>query len=352
MIDWVPNKKINYKCVNTLLKKSEDCKQFTNYGPNVKDLEKYIHEKYKLDNNKSVIVVVNASLGLQILTKSISQFNNKNNIWATQSFTFPSSNQGSLQTSRILDIDLEGGLNLEEITDDIEGIIVTNVFGNIVNIDKYVDFCEKKNLFLVFDNAATHFTFYKNKNCLNYGTGCVISFHHTKPFGFGEGGAIIVDKKYENLIRKMINFGITNIDKEPYYSKYSNNCKMSDISAVYILQYLKDNFDNIIVKHRDLYKYFKTKITDLDLKLFPSFHDKNKSCVSCFCLLFKNKEMSIRVCRLLKKKGVFNRKYYHLLKKTPNANIIYDKILCLPCTIDMNYKDIDLIVDLLKKIIL
>ena len=53
------------------------------------------------------------------------------------------------------------------------------------------------NKFLIFDNAATPFTYYKGKSCCNYGHGSTISFHHTKPLGFGEGGAIIVDKKYE-----------------------------------------------------------------------------------------------------------------------------------------------------------
>ena len=108
---------------------------------------------------------------------------------------------------------------------------------------------------IYFDNAATSYTFYKGKNCLNYGNGCTISFHHTKPFGFGEGGAIIVDKKYEKNIRCLNNFGIGLTDN--YYVKEGNNNKMSEVSAVYIIQYLENNFDLIIKKHQDLYKYFK-----------------------------------------------------------------------------------------------
>ena len=87
-------------------------------------------------------------------------------------------------------------------------MIVTNIFGNVVDIQKYESFCRENNKFLIFDNAATGYTEYKGKNCLNFGIGCTISFHHTKPFGFGEGGAIIVDKKYEKSIRCLNNFGI------------------------------------------------------------------------------------------------------------------------------------------------
>ena len=352
MIDWVPNKLINYEKIKNLLDKCQKNKQFTNYGPNVQLLEKFIHNKYKIDENKSVIAVVNASLGLQILTYILNLYHNKDIQWATQSFTFPPSNQGTLKTSIILDIDLEGGLNLNEVNNDIGGLIVTNIFGNIVDIDKYLEYCEKNNKFLIFDNAATHYTFYKGKNCLNYGHGSVISFHHTKPFGFGEGGAIIVDKKYEYIIRNMINFGIDNNikNKENYYSNNANNCKMSDISAVFVLQYLQDYFDIIIQKHHDLYNYFieqKNK-NNINIELFPSFHDKNNICISCFCILFKNKELSLKIKEKLLENNIFCRKYYHPLKKTKNTCIIYDKILSLPCTKDMNYSDIDNIINHIK----
>ena len=39
---------------------------------------------------------------------------------------------------------------------------------------------------------------YESKIQIN-GDGSIISFHHTKPLGFGEGGAIIVDKNMKNL---------------------------------------------------------------------------------------------------------------------------------------------------------
>ena len=352
MINWVPDKNINYEKIKLLLQKCEKNNQFTNYGPNVELLEKFIHSKYILDDNKSVIAIVNASLGLQILTYAFNLYHNKDIQWATQSFTFPPSNQGTLKTSIILDIDLEGGLDLNEVNNDIGGLIVTNIFGNIVNIDKYVKYCDKNNKFLIFDNAATHYTFYKNKNSLNYGNGCVISFHHTKPFGFGEGGAIIVDKKYENIIRNMINFGINNKNDGNYYSMHANNCKMSDISAVFILQYLYDYFDIIILKHRDLYNYFikQKNNNNLDIELYPSFHDNNNINISCFCILFKNEELSLKIKKKFLENDIFCKKYYHPLKETKNTCIIYDRILCLPCNKDMNYSDIDNIVNLIKLI--
>jgi dTDP-4-amino-4,6-dideoxygalactose transaminase len=122
---------------------------------------------------------------------------------------------------------------------------------------------------------------------------------------------------------------------------------MSDIAAVYILQYL-DSFDNIINQHKLLYKYFKTQIIKLKLplKLFPSFHDEDKIMASCFCLLFDNYDDAVRL-RLLEN-DIFCRKYYHPLKETKKTVEIYNKILCLPCNVDMTKENIDFIINIIK----
>lgn len=346
-IKWVPNKKINSKRVNELFEESIETRRFSNGGPNVELLEKIIREKLRIDDSKSVIVVTNGSVALHSLATSIEYFNNRKINWATQSFTFPPSAQGTLSNAKIVDIDKDGGLNLDELDESINGIIVTNIFGNVVDIEKYEKWANENNKFLIFDNAATPFTFYKDKSCCNYGNGSTISFHHTKPLGFGEGGAIIVDKKYENNIRCLNNFGINLTNK--YWVREGNNNKMSEISAVYILQYL-DNFNYIVKKHKELYEYFKKQIkeNDLSIKLFPSFHDNDKIMPSCFCLLFDDSKKSYEMEKKIKDNDIFCRKYYHPLKNTKNAMKIYNKILCIPCTVDMTFKNIDFILEIIK----
>jgi dTDP-4-amino-4,6-dideoxygalactose transaminase len=201
---------------------------------------------------------------------------------------------------------------------------------------------------LIFDNAATAYTFYKGKNCVNFGDGCIISLHHTKPFGFGEGGAIIVDKKYENLVRGLICFGM-NLSEKKHYLPEGNNYKMSEISAIYILQYLENNFYSIISIHQKLYDYFfnliNTKFSHLKCKLFPSFHDKTITC-ACFPILFENYNDNIRVNLL--ENGIFCKKYYHPLINTPNCLHIYNNILCIPCTKDMTEENINTILSIIE----
>jgi dTDP-4-amino-4,6-dideoxygalactose transaminase len=350
MLNWIPKKEINVDLVNEMLKKSQELNQFTNNGPNVKLLEEYIRKNFKIHDTKAVIVVTNGAVALHALSSGI-QYTEKTPInWATQAFTFPPSAQSNLSTVKIIDIDLDGGINLADLDNTINGIIVTNIFGNVVDIDKYVQWAKINNKYLIFDNAATAYTFYKGENCINYGDGCIISFHHTKPFGFGEGGAIIVDKKYEYSIRCLNNFGIGLTDN--YWVKEGNNNKMSDISAVYILQFLMCTMETIIDKHMRLYNYFKRKIEEehiVHFKLFPSFHKEEDRIVpSCFSLIFENYADSIRL-KLLEN-NIFCRKYYHPLNDAKNANVLFEKILCLPCTTEMTNADIDRIIQIINNI--
>ncbi len=306
---------------------------FTNSSKQfVKKLEDLIREKLNIDNDKAVICTMSGDGALHCLIASLNIYYSKKLKWVTQAFTFPSSACNNLNETIIIDIDNEGSLDINLVPLDVDGIIVTNVFGNVCNIDKYVDWCEKNNKILIFDNAATSYTFYKNKNSCNYGLGSIISFHHTKPFGFGEGGAIIVDKKYEELVRIAMNFGIDNISyyRELNWDRNGGNFKMSEISAVYIIQYLMDNFDRIVEHHKKLYRFIKK---NTNLKLYPNFSD-NEPVVSCICVLdskytkeYINKKID---------DGYFCRKYYNPLENLEVSKLFFDKIICIPCNLDIN----------------
>lgn len=345
IINWVAKKKINYNIIKKLTNICLEKNQFANNGDMVKNLENLIYDKLQIDENKKVIVVTNGSVAIHALILSINFYYNKNLKWATQSFTFPPSAQGPLSECNIYDIDLEGGIDLEEIDDNVDGIIVTNIFGNVVNINKYTIWAKKNNKFLIFDNAATAYSYYNNKNACNYGIGATISFHHTKPLGFGEGGAIIVDSKFENIIRNLNNFGI-NLTKN-YFYKYGNNFKMSEISAIYIIQYL-ENLNKLVKKHNKLFIYFNKKIKQLkQYKLFPNFADKNSRFLSCFCIIYKNN--SDNIIKEFNDNGICCRKYYNPLKQTTNSINLYNNIICLPCNFDITYQNINQYIDILKK---
>lgn len=52
--------------------------------------------------------------------------------------------------------------------------------------------------------------------------------------------------------------------------------------------------------------------------------------------------------KLLNHNNISARKYYHPLDNSKKSNELFSRILCIPCNIDMEYKDIDKIISLLK----
>jgi dTDP-4-amino-4,6-dideoxygalactose transaminase len=351
-IKWLANKNINWDEVRVIMSECEQANQFTNIGPVIIRLENFIREKFLIDDNKSVIVTSNGTSAIHALVAGLNMQHDKELVFATQSYTFPSSRQGSLKNSLIVDIDNEGGLDLDMLVKlDLiyDGIIVTNIHGNIVNINKYVDFCESNNKILIFDNAATGYTFYKRSrsenegsdkrsNSCNYGIGSIISFHHTKPFGFGEGGCIIVDRVYEKNIRLSLNFGLDNaLGENSKYSIHASNYRMCDINASFILSYLKDNFDQIIHRHSEIYEIFKNNCPN-GFKLFPNHSDSNPVC-SSICLLA---DQPIKLDKI----PFVVRKYYKPLDlNSKNSMDFYNRILCIPCNIDLTDEQIYYIIN-------
>lgn len=337
MTSLIAKKSIDFNMTNNMLYHCSETNMFTNSNKQyVHKLEKYIHKNFKIDDTKAVICTMSGDGALHCLISAFNIYHNKKLKWCTQSFTFPSSACGILKDAIIIDIDEEGSLDLnkidDKIIDNIDGIIVTNVFGNVCDIQKYEKWCNIRDKILVFDNAATSYSFYKNKNSCNYGIGSIISFHHTKPFGFGEGGAIIIDKKFENIIRITQNFGIDNSDylKKNNWNVWGANYKMSEISAIYILQYLKNNFYKIIEHHKMLYSYIKNNTNCI---LYPNFSDDFPvvSCISILNDIYDNNYIEQKI-----KCGLFCRKYYNPLINSDIALKFYKKILCIPCNIDID----------------
>lgn len=346
---WVNHKEIDFDNIKSILNVSIRTNQMTNYGPVVRSLEKFFMEKLGIDKEKCVIVVANGAVGLHALVSGIEMTHDKRMLYSTQAFTFPCSAQGSLINSSIVDIDNEMGLDLEQVdVDSIDGIIVTNLFGHTTQISKYTEWAKKYNKILLFDNATVSKTLYKGSNALNYGIGSIVSLHHTKPIGYGEGGLIIVDKKYEENIRRCINFGF-NLEKGVLkWDKNGSNYKMSEISAAFILEYLK-NFDKIVSKHIELYKYFLGEIQNIKVGKFPNFSD-DVPFVSCIPIIF-NKPITAEDLYQLELLGVTARKYYAPLESRPKSVDTYNRILCLPCHVDLDKDTITKYVSIIKSLV-
>ena len=292
-------------------------------------------------------------MGINALIGGLNIFYEQNLKWVVQSFTFPCSNQGLLNESIIIDLDENMGPNINDLEnriDEYDGILVTNCFGTSSNIELYETFCKKYNKLLLFDNAASPFTIYKNKNHLNYGLGCVVSLHHTKPIGFGEGGFIVFDKKYLESMEKTICFGYTKFDRYNY-EKYANNYKMSEIACIYIFEYLTQ-LNKIYEYHKNIISYFLLEINKNELsdkiKLFKSYSNYESSLMSTIPIIF---DFEINVDYFISKNVEAKKYYYPLDKNCIYSCNLFKNIICLPLTTDITFENIDFYINIIKDLV-
>lgn len=336
-INWVNKKKIDWEAVMYYMDFSIKENQFSNDGPLQEILSNKLRLLLGINDDKSIVLTSSGTAALHALVSSFNMYLQRDTKWATQDYTFPVSAQGVLKNSIIVDInydDVSPSIEeLEKVKDKIDGIIVTNVFGFSSVISIFVEWCNKNEKFLLFDNATAPYTLYNFTNVNNFGNGCIISLHHTKPLGFGEGGVIIVDKVYEPYVRKAINFGYTKTLKQ--WSPHGSNWRMSDIAASYVLQHLEKFYD-IVEKHQELAEYFVNGLKQTRFRLLKPY---NYGLHSCLPIVF-GKNIDIQ--------DVEYKKYYEPLMGLDNSKKLFKDIVCFPLNADMTTEDLDYIINYLK----
>lgn len=124
----------------------------------------------------------------------------------------------------------------ENISEKTTAIFPVNIFGMSCDHNKIRRIAKKHNLKLIYDSAQAFGTVYKGKMIGSLGDAEVFSFHATKIFHTGEGGAVVTNdtELYEKLCR-VRNFG---------FGGYLNcmelgfNGKMNEFSALVGLKLL------------------------------------------------------------------------------------------------------------------
>lgn len=340
MTDWVQKKPCDFAALASQLAETQRTNAFTNGGPATKRLEAEIKTRLGISQDKAVVATSSGTAALWAAKAAMDLRMSKRHRFATQAFTFPSSAQGSLSDTLILDIDGGGGLSLasaEMVKDRIDGIVVTNVFGCVVDIDRYAEWAAANGKILLFDNAATPLTMYGGKNSLNYGDCAICSLHHTKALGFGEGGFVVCDPGLEPFVRRAINFGIDNDADSPEWSRFGGNYKMSDVAAACILQFWDNAAERVIARTREV----RAELEDAcpGLRVFPSHHDEGTTPVhTCVPVLAKD---SASVLRMLNGSGVKARKYYAPLQRGfENTERVFSEIVCVPCHADVSRREV------------
>lgn len=255
---WTEPKEVNLDRVAQLLAPSIASQQFTNDGPGTGAFASYLHQRMQLPPDCTVLLAASGTAALHALVAGYNIVAGRALRWATQAMTFPSAVLGPLRGSVVVDNDpvhygpsLSG---LDSVCDAIDGVIVTNMFGFLCHTSKYVEWCQRNHKLLLFDNAATPMSSAAaESNSCAAGDGAFISLHETKPWGRGEGGAVVCPAgAIAAAVHRAMNFGFEYGQTVRVSHSESSNWRMSDIASAFIqshIEALTESGTDVRVQH-------------------------------------------------------------------------------------------------------
>ena len=236
------HKSIDWNRVEELLAISSAANQWSNFGPVSRLLERRIETVLDISPEMSVVVTASGTAALDAISALEEHKRRAPVRWLVSDFGFHCTRQGPFREAIVVDCDQRGVLDLAEVERVDEGsydaILVTNPFGVLDDLSEFVEFTERVDKLLVVDSAGA---FDAAHGPSRHSPVEALSFHHTKPWGFGEGGAMIVRREDEAMARSVINFGL--VEGEPV-AGVATNGKMSEPAAAFILSWL-DGLDDL-----------------------------------------------------------------------------------------------------------
>lgn len=339
-----------------LLEKIWTNKWLTNRGDLVLELENKLKDFLEVRN---ILITNNGTVPLQISLKLLGH----NKEILTTPFSYVATTSSIIWencTPVFVDIDPET-LTIDEnlleasLTNKTSAILATHVFGNPCNIEVIEKFSQKHNLKVIYDGAHCFGVKYKNQSIFNFGDISTCSFHATKLFHTGEGGAVFTNNN--DLFHKIFyshNFGHNGPE---VFHGLGINGKISELQAAMGLAVLP--YINSIISSRKLIcDYYNENLIFKNIRTFK-LREKTQWNYSYYAIICKNEEMMLKIKQELNQNNIFPRRYFYpSLNKLPYitgkytmpiSEKIASTILCLPLYVGLTEKQVELIVKIINQ---
>jgi dTDP-4-amino-4,6-dideoxygalactose transaminase len=338
------------------VQRAYDNQWLTNRGELVKELEAKLKEYLGVSH---ILAMTNGTLPLQLALKLLG----KGGEIITTPFSYVATTAAIVWencTPVFVDIHPEY-LTIDEtkieaaITDKTTCILATHVYGNPCHVEEIERIALKHNLKVIYDAAHCFGVTYKGKSIFEFGDISTCSFHATKLFHTGEGGAIFCkDITLMQELYNLHNFG----HKGPLeFTGLGINTKMSELQAAMGLAVLP--YMNQIIAERkkvtdnyDAHLYFK-KVKKLVLRQHTQWNN------SYYPILFETEEKLLKVEETLKDNNILARRYFypslnHLPyvahSSMPITDDISKRILCLPLYVGLKLEEILKVINILNNL--
>jgi dTDP-4-amino-4,6-dideoxygalactose transaminase len=293
------------------------------------------------------------------------------------SFTFVSTaNAFLLRGAKIIfaDIDETGNLNLSDverlINPKTKAICTVHYAGNSCDLEKLKELCNLKNILLIEDAAQALDSKFKGKPLGTFGDFAAFSFHDTKNFTSGEGGAFtalspsaleraeIIREKGTN--RKQFFLGL--IDKYTWVD-IGSSYVLSELNAAYLYPQL-ELISEITKKRKYIFETYLKELSQDFIKinakplLPPKYNEPN---YHIFALIFESLEERQKFIGFCKEKNVSTPFHYVALHLSPQGKKFltgkenlkttekFSNGLCrLPIYYNMTENELSYVIDVIK----
>lgn len=250
------------------------------------------------------------------------------------SYTFVSTADAFvLRGARVVFVDIRPDtMNIDEnliedaITDKTKAIVPVHYAGVSCEMDKIMDIANRHHLKVIEDAAQGIMSTYKGKALGTFGEFGCFSFHETKNFSMGEGGALTIrDEKY---IEDAEIFREKGTDRSKYFrgqvdkyrwQNYGSSYLPSDMNAAYLYAQL-ELADEITRARMDRWNEYREQLSGLaaegriELPYIPDYCEHN---AHMFYIKTKDMEERARLISFLKEKGILAVFHYVPLHSAP-----------------------------------
>jgi len=262
-----------------------------------------------------------------------------------------------------------------KITSKTKAVIPVHYAGVSCEMDQIREIAAEKDIYVIEDAAHAVNSFYKGEPAGGMGDFGCYSFHGSKNFVSGEGGALVINSKQDELIKKaeIIREKGTNrsrflrgeIDKYSWVGEGSSYLP-SDILMALLFAQLQE-IDYITAQRKRVFDYYNQnlkKFLDEDfLDLLPVVPAVKKSNYHIYYLKFKNQKVRDFVLKELKARGIEAAFHFQPLHASPMGkklgyqaedlqltNQVASSLLRLPIYPELSRRELDYIIQALEEI--
>ncbi|TYZ11922.1 DegT/DnrJ/EryC1/StrS family aminotransferase [Hymenobacter lutimineralis] len=240
------------------------------------------------------------------------------------------------------------------ITPRTRAIMATHVYGNPCDVEAIEAIAQRHQLKVIYDAAHAFGTLYKDSSVLNYGDVSTLSFHATKLFHTGEGGAIVTnDDDIAHRIAYMRNFGHNG--PEAFWGVGVNG-KSSELHAAMGLCVLP-KVPELIAKRKALAELYDS-LLDGTVCVRPALQPHTTYNYSYHPILLPSEEALLQVRDALNAQEITPRRYFYPSLNTlnyvrpqaaPVSEDVSTRVLCLPLYYDLEFDQVRLIASIINQ---